>query len=71
LKQAVEDDRARLASLLGNLEDTEAQWERGQDPKVQALRDLLESLPSKDALGVPTKAVIFTNYKDTATACRR
>lgn len=66
LKQAVEDDRGRLASLLGNLEAQEARWEQGQDPKVQALRDLLESLPPKDALGVPTKAVIFTNYKDTA-----
>ncbi len=66
LRQAVEDDRARLATLLGHLEETEARWEQGQDPKVQALRDLLENLPPKDALGVPTKAVIFTNYKDTA-----
>src|SRR5207245_11023417 len=36
LKQAVEDDRARLASLLGNLDTQEAQWERGRDAKVPA-----------------------------------
>lgn len=66
LRVNVEADRDRLAALLGHLEDVETKWERGDDPKIEALRRLLESLPATDALGVPTKAVIFSNYKDTA-----
>lgn len=66
LKEAVTADRDRLAVLLKSLEATEAQWEQGNDPKLQALRSLLESLPATDRHGVPTKVVLFTNYKDTA-----
>lgn len=66
LKEAVTADRDRLAALLKSLEATEAQWEQGNDPKLQALRTLLESLPATDRHGVPTKVVLFTNYKDTA-----
>ena len=36
------------------------------DPKAQAVRDLLEKLPEKDAHGHPTKVAVFTSYKDTA-----
>ncbi|MGE0598196.1 MAG: SNF2-related protein [Dehalococcoidia bacterium] len=66
LKAAVTADRDRLAGLLQSLEATEVQWEQGNDPKLQALRALLESLPATDRHGVPTKVVLFTNYKDTA-----
>ena len=66
LRTDVQADRDRLASLLGHLEGVESNWEQGDDPKIQALRQLLQGLPATDELGVPTKAVVFTNYKDTA-----
>ena len=50
---------------------TRLQWldamlvEQG-DPKAQAVRTLLESLPKEDGNGQPTKVVLFTTYKDTA-----
>jgi Helicase conserved C-terminal domain/PLD-like domain/SNF2-related domain len=66
LRADVSADRDRLASLLGRLDGVESSWEAGDDPKIQALRRLLDGLPATDALGVPTKAVVFTNYKDTA-----
>ena len=66
LRQEVEDDRDRLAALLGHLEAKRSEWEHGTESKIQALRELLDNLPPTDAYGVPTKAVVFTNYKDTA-----
>lgn len=66
LRAAVTADRDALAALLGNLEATQGQWDAGSDPKLQALRKLLESLPAHDEHGVRTKVVVFTNYKDTA-----
>ena len=66
LHKHVQEDRDRLASLLGRMEDMEARWGEGDGPKIDALRELLERLPATDAAGVPTKAVVFTNYKDTA-----
>ncbi|MGH2586098.1 MAG: SNF2-related protein, partial [Dehalococcoidia bacterium] len=66
LTAAVRADRDRLARLLTELESTRERWEQGDDPKLQALRQLMDSLPSHDAHGVPTKVVVFTNYKDTA-----
>lgn len=66
LRAAVAADRDRLGSMLARLEAMQSRWESGDDPKLQALRALLESLPATDRHGVPTKAVIFTNYKDTA-----
>ena len=66
LHESVSADRERLASLLRRMESMQTQWVRGDDPKLQALRTLLESLPPTDRHGVTTKAVIFTNYKDTA-----
>lgn len=66
LANAVKSDREKLGSLLARLETTQAQWERGDDPKLRSLRKLLDGLPDRDEHGVKTKAVIFTNYKDTA-----
>lgn len=66
LRDAVTADRDRLQQLLTRLEETQARWEAGNDPKLQALRTLLQALPATDRHGVPTKVVIFTNYKDTA-----
>lgn len=66
LREAVTADRDRLQQLLSRLQDTQAKWEAGNDPKLKALRDLLESLPATDRHGTPTKVVLFTNYKDTA-----
>lgn len=66
LMAAVRADRDRLALLLTELESTRERWEQGDDPKLQALRQLLDGLPSHDAHGVPSKVVVFTNYKDTA-----
>ncbi len=66
LRGAVAQDRERLAALLAELEAREAQWVEQEDPKLAALRRLLESLPPVDRHGVPAKVVLFTNYKDTA-----
>jgi hypothetical protein len=66
LRAHVEEDRTWLAMLLGQLETRQAAWHAAEDPKLAALRAVLEGLPPTDAQGVPTKAVIFTNYKDTA-----
>lgn len=66
LMDAVTADRDRLQALLGRLEETQAKWAEGNDPKLVALRSLLERLPAADQHGVPTKVVLFTNYKDTA-----
>ncbi len=65
LAEAVREDRDTLADLrvsLGRLKALRPE----NDPKIAALRAVLESLPKTDALGVPTKVVIFTNYRDTA-----
>lgn len=65
LDKAVSADHDTLAILLSSLNRLKA-VQPGSDPKVAALRKVLESLPRADAHGVPTKVIIFTNYKDTA-----
>lgn len=65
LAEAVTGDRDTLARLLSSLNRLKA-VEPANDPKVAALRKVLESLPKNDVRGVPTKVVVFTNYKDTA-----
>ena len=60
------EDRNRLAELLDRLRWLEGMWGAEGDPKVQAVRRLLESLPTVDQHGNPSKVVIFTNYRDTA-----
>ena len=59
-------DRDRLAGLLSNLEWLDQMLAEQGDPKAQAVRCLLECLPSQDANGQPTKVALFTTYKDTA-----
>jgi Helicase conserved C-terminal domain/SNF2-related domain/PLD-like domain len=66
LTKAVKADREKLGTLLARLQATQEQWEKGDDPKLLSLRKLLDGLPDRDEQGVKTKAVIFTNYKDTA-----
>jgi len=66
LQAAVEEDRNRLQGLMNRLNWLEQMWGTQDDPKAMAVRNLLESLPSKDNQGLPTKVVIFTNYRDTA-----
>ena len=63
---AVEEDRDRLKGLGDRLRWLDEMWGEQGDPKVQAVRELLESLPPTDQHGVPTKVALFTNYKDTA-----
>ena len=65
LAEAVTADRDTLAILLKSLNRLKA-VQPGSDPKVAALRKVLESLPKADARDVRTKVVVFTNYKDTA-----
>ena len=65
LQADVEADRDRLTSVLTRFEWLQTLWGEDGDPKVQALRALLESLPATDQHGVPTKVVLFTNYQDT------
>ena len=59
-------DRDRLVGLLTNLEWLEQMLAEQGDPKAQAVRSLLENLPTQDANGQPTKVALFTTYKDTA-----
>ena len=59
-------DRDRLTTLLRNLEWLEEMLSENGDPKALAVRQLLESLPERDANGLPTKVALFTTYKDTA-----
>lgn len=66
LQAAVEEDRNRLQGLLDRLNWLEQMWGTQGDPKAMAVRSLLESLPSRDEHGLPTKVAIFTNYRDTA-----
>ena len=66
LQVAVEEDRDRLKGLLDKLRWLEEMWGTQGDPKICAVRDLLDSLPEKDQHGERTKVAIFTNYKDTA-----
>ena len=66
LRTDVEEDRDRLQGLLERLHWLEEMWGSEGDPKAIAVRQLLESLPATDQHGLPTKVVIFTNYRDTA-----
>ena len=66
LRADVAEDREWLGILLSQLDNRQAKWQSAEDPKVESLREVLESLPATDRHGVKTKAVIFTNYKDTA-----
>ena len=66
LQVDVEFDHDRLHTLLTRLDWLEQmQGDRG-DPKVQAVRQLLEKLPARDAHGNPTKIAVFSSYRDTA-----
>ncbi len=65
LSDAVRSDRNTLQGLLTALEKLEAA-DPAKDPKVAALRAVIDGLPVLDDNGVPTKVVVFTNYKDTA-----
>ena len=66
LQADVEFDRSRLQTLLTRLQWLEEMLAEQGDPKAQAVRELLEKLPKKDAHGQPTKVALFTTYKDTA-----
>ena len=59
-------DRDRLQTLLTRLQWLEEMLAEQGDPKAQAVRKLLEGLPREDDHGQPTKAALFTTYKDTA-----
>ena len=66
LQADVEFDRDRLQMLLTRLQWLEEMLAEQGDPKVQAVRKLLEGLPKEDDHGQPTKVALFTTYKDTA-----
>ena len=66
LQADVESDRDRLQMLLTRLKWLEKMLAEQGDPKAQAVRQLLETLPKEDARGNPTKVALFTTYKDTA-----
>ena len=66
LNADVKFDRDRLQTLLTRLQWLEEMLADQGDPKAQAVRNLLESLPKEDAHGNPTKVALFTSYKDTA-----
>ncbi len=59
-------DRSQLAGLRRRLHWLAELWGAEGDPKIAAVRRLLDGLPPRDAHGLPTKVVIFTNYRDTA-----
>ena len=65
LAEAVAADHDTLLKLRESLSSLKA-IQPENDPKIAALRRVLESLPAADSHGVPTKVVIFTNYRDTA-----
>ena len=65
LAEAVAADHDTLLKLRESLSSLKA-IQPENDPKVAALRKVLESLPRADSHGVPTKVVVFTNYRDTA-----
>ncbi|MCL4554211.1 MAG: phospholipase D-like domain-containing protein [Actinobacteria bacterium] len=65
VSQAVRADRDALRGLLQALEGLEAA-DPEKDPKVAALRAVIDGLPALDDNGVPVKVVVFTNYRDTA-----
>ncbi|MEW6033603.1 MAG: helicase-related protein [Chloroflexota bacterium] len=66
LRRDATEDRDRLKGLLDKLAWLEEMWGEKGDPKALEVRKLLESLPATDQHGLPTKVVIFTNYRDTA-----
>ncbi|KPL19908.1 MAG: hypothetical protein AMJ92_00025 [candidate division Zixibacteria bacterium SM23_81] len=66
LSRDVKADSDALRSMVSKIETILKDGEGYQDPKVETLRNLLESLPEYDRHGIPTRIVIFTNFKDTA-----
>ena len=66
LRADVASDRDQLQGLLAQLNWLEEMLAAEGDPKVKAVRQLLERLPKKDDHGIPTKVALFTSYKDTA-----
>ena len=66
LQADVTADRDRLVGLRTRLDWLETLWGTEGDPKVAAVRKLLDGLPPTDARGLPTKVVLFSNYRDTA-----
>ncbi len=66
LQADVTADRDRLVGLRARLDWLETLWGAEGDPKVAAVRELLDGLPPTDAHGQPTKVVLFSNYRDTA-----
>ncbi|MDI6711608.1 MAG: helicase-related protein [Anaerosomatales bacterium] len=65
LAEAVRADCDALRALLESLQALDAA-DPAKDPKVAALRRVIDSLPPTDDRGEPTKVVVFTNYRDTA-----
>ena len=65
LNRDVTEDLRVMRKLGALLADADSRWREVGDPKVQALRELLEGLPATDDRGEPTKVVVFSNYKDT------
>ena len=66
LEADVTADRSRLAALQERLRWLATLWGTEGDPKIAAVRALLDGLPPTDAHGLPTKVVLFSNYRDTA-----
>jgi len=66
LRADVEADRGTLRALLDKLAALAGKMGPEGDPKLSELKRVLEALPSTDAHDVPTKVVVFTNYRDTA-----
>ena len=66
LEADVTADRTRLAALQERLRWLATLWGAEGDPKIAAVRALLDGLPPTDAHGLPTKVVLFSNYRDTA-----
>lgn len=66
LRKHVEGDRETLRGLLDKLQRLAADSGPEGAPKLTRLREVLESLPAQDEHGVPTKVIVFSNYRDTA-----
>ena len=66
LEADVTADRSRLAALQERLRWLATLWGTEGDPKIAAVRELLDGMPPTDAHGLPTKVVLFSNYRDTA-----
>jgi superfamily II DNA or RNA helicase len=66
IRTSVLEDRDAIKDLVDDLGTLEVHANPGTDPKITELRNLINSFPMVDVHNIPTKIVIFTNYKDTA-----